>query len=453
MQIETPTPFDEANVKDHFWKEEEWDEFLPSPGFITDFVLHLRGIMTPTSFCFWSGAFVISNILQRDAFLRWFPDPIFANFFIVFVAPPRICAKSTAVRFGEKLLYKYTDLLADNPRLVFLKEPRIYNRATPEGLNDILSPVEKLFEGDTKPLKRGSSCAIIVSELANFLGKQKYNAGLTEKLIDLYDCKDKHREMSRSHGVEMQEDTYVTLFGATTTEGLEESIPSIAMGGGFISRLIIDSNEKATRWSGHHRPRPVVGGPTQKDLLERMAWIAKNSQGEYVFSKEADAYYIQRYNEIGKLLQSEDNLKKRDLNQRYDIHLVKLAMLLRAQRYDPGEIISNRRFHTIELFDIQEADRILQRTFARNHEVFAEVGVTEYHKCLGRISKKIQESPGITRTELLRATTTYSNAELLSRVLFQLNEEKKLRIIKNGERTTQPSRYGKEKYFWHGRKG
>jgi hypothetical protein len=449
MLSSPPIPFNESMVSDRFWSEEEWDKYLPSPGFITDFVLHLRGIMTPTSFCFWSGVFVVSNILQRDAWLQWFPSPMFANFFIIFVAPPRVCAKTSAVTFGEKLLYKYVKILGDE-KLRFLKEPRIYNKATPEGLNEVLKPEERTFctpDGSIlPPLRRGSSATISVGELSNFLGKQKYNTGLTEKLIDLYDCKDRNVEGSRTYQTEVQENVYVTLFGATTKDGLEESIPSVAMGGGFISRLIVDSHETETRWKGRSKPRPVIGGPTQNELLERMAWIARNAHGEYTFSEEANAYYEKRFEEIGELLSSEPNLWKRDMSQRYDIHLVKLSLLLRTQRYVPGNVI--------ELQDIQEADKILMRIFSKNHEVIAEVGVTTYQKGLKRVEKKIIEKNGVTRRQLLHATSPYKgiDAEVLLRMIQQLNQEGKIKIMLNGSEQKYATRNGQEKYYWRGSK-
>lgn len=439
-------PFDESRIQDHFWDPEPWDKLLPSPGFLTDFILHLRGIMTPTSFCFWSGVFVVSNILQRDAWLRWFPDPLFPNFFIVFVAPPRVCAKSSAVRFGEKLLYKYTEKL-NNPALEFMKEPRILNKATPEALNDTLNPVtEKVKVGEKiVTLNRGSSATIIVSELANFLGKQKYNAGLTEKLIDLYDCKDKNREGTRAHGIEEQKNTFVTLFGATTIEGLEESIPSVAMAGGFISRLIIDYHTASTRWTGRRIPKPVIGGPTQEDLLERMAWIAQNAYGEYTLSPEADDYYAKRYEEIGELLSIEENLRKRDMNQRYDIHLVKLALLIRAQRYTPGTVI--------ELQDIMEADQVLRQTFSRNHEVTAEVGVSLYQKGVNRVVDLIRKKGSTTRRQVLQASSPYGvNAEILTRILDQLSQEGRIKITLGGKERVYPSRKGHEVYHWRGKR-
>jgi hypothetical protein len=295
-------------------------------------------------------------------------------------------------------------------------------------------------------LNRGSSATIIVSELANFLGKQKYNAGLTEKLIDLYDCKDRNREGSRAHGVEEQKDTYVTLFGATTVEGLEESIPSVAMGGGFISRLIIDYHRTSTRWAGRRIPKPVLGGPTQQDLLERMVWIAKNAYGEYTLSPDADAYYAKRYEEIGELLATEENIRKRDMNQRYDIHLVKLALLIRAQRYTPGRVI--------ELQDIRQADKILEQTFARNHEVTAEVGATTYQKGLNRVLTLLQKREQMTRRQILQATSPYPgmNAEVVTRIIDQINQEGKIKITVGGEERKHPSRKGQEVYRWRGRR-
>jgi len=101
MAIATPKAFSETDFK-KFWKTEDFDEFLPEPGFMTDFVMALRGVESPTIFAFWAAAFVMSTVLKRDAFLQWYPENIFPNLYIMLVAPPRVCAKSTSLSFGRR---------------------------------------------------------------------------------------------------------------------------------------------------------------------------------------------------------------------------------------------------------------------------------------------------------------------------------------------------------------
>lgn len=443
--IETPIPFDESLIKDKFWKEEPFDKFLPKEGFLTDFVLATRGIETPTHLCFWSAVWVLSSALKRDAYFKWFPDPLFANFFIILVAPPRLCAKSTAVRlFGEKILDSFTKHFKGNPQVEFVKKVNLLRtKATPEAMDLALKPIKEQIIGTGKgavKMSRGSEVAIVVSELATFLGKQKYNEGLITRLIDLYDCKDIDETTTVIRGSKMFTNIYCTLIGATTIAGINESIPEAAMGGGFISRVILVHSEGPTRH--YDEPRGVIGGPeeTREELTKRLAWIANNAQGEYCFSEEAKVYYKKLYLKNRKTLMKQDEATV-ELKSRFDIHLRKLALILKAQRYEKGNEIS------LEI--LKEAEQILEATYEGAKGITRDVGTTPYTKSYLKVKEIIEQKGKITRRQLImRLSPSGVSADLILKVVEHVHQEGLIRITLRGKKRSHPSTIGAELYIW-----
>ena len=440
--LETPIAYNEDDIKDKFWKHEEFDDYLPAPGFLTDFILTTRGIETPTHLSLWSAIWAISSVLKRDAYFKWFPDPLYANFLIVLVAPPRLCAKSTAVRqFGEKIVSDFTEFYPD-PVMKFAKEVNLLRtKVTPEALEIALVPKENvpiMVNGENFFGNRGSETSVVISELATFLGKQKYNTGLINKLVDLYDCKDIDSSATVGRGEVIFKNIYFTLIGATTIKGINESIPEEAMGGGFLSRLILVHAPRPTR--AYPEPREVIGAPDRKELAKRLAWIANNAQGEYYFTKEAQSYYNKLYAAHRKKLMTQDD-HTMDLKSRFDIHLRKLALIMKAQRYEGGKEI------TLEI--LKEAEAILNATYDTAHGITKEVGVSVYTKAYNKAKEIIRLRKRITRRQLLQKLSPYGvTADAVFKIMEALSQEGAVTINLRGKIKQKPSTTGEEVYEW-----
>jgi hypothetical protein len=425
---------------DKFWLDEDFDKHLPEPGFLTDLVLTLRGIETPTIFALWTGIFIMSSLLKRDAFLKWFPDPVYPNFYVLLVAPPKVCAKSTSISFGSKMLIEYPKLLTEALR--FRKMPNIVStRATPESLSDAMLPEEfKYLEGtEIKTYRKGSELTIIAGEASTFLGKQKYNVGLIDKLTHLYDSSDVDQDRTRKTGVQHFENTYVTFMGATTPEGVRQSIPEEAFEGGFMSRLIVVYQNHATR----AYPFPRIVGPTRKDLNPRLAWIAENAKGAYVLDSKALELHERWYPGFHSSLETNAGSDRhKAMYHRFDIHLLKLALIMRAQRYEPGNVIT--------AYDYMQAKAVLDATLDREHSPVEDVGSSIYGKHYNRIMKLVSEQPR-KRTNLLQAMSPYEcTADEVSKIINNLAEEGKVHIILDQKEHPMASKNGREIYSWAG---
>ena len=111
---EPPVPYDEDKLPSKPWKVDPWDDVLPSdPGFLTDVVLALRGTSIPTAFALWTAILVIATAVKREAWMKWYPKPLYGNLYLMLVSPPRLNKKSSCISFGERLLRKFPAYIRD----------------------------------------------------------------------------------------------------------------------------------------------------------------------------------------------------------------------------------------------------------------------------------------------------------------------------------------------------
>lgn len=435
-----PVPYDEDKIQNKFWEGEEWDKNLPPKGFITDFVLATRGMETPTIFSAWSALYLISCMAKRDAWLKWYPNKFFGNLYIVFVAPPRVCAKSTALRFGEEkvLLNAYKYLPKEHELRKRIKI--IHSKATSESLREWLKPEHrtvKVGKKDFKTLFFGSEIAFFISELATFLGKQQYNVGLVDKLTDLFDCKDSDDDSTVKEGSVKYKNLYVCLCGGTTEDGLKMSIPQEALHGGFISRLILLVQLKPTRC--YPFPMRVKEGPSEEELAKRLAWIALNSKGEYVFSESAKKCYVEWYKDFKRELgeRAKDEFDK----TRYDIHLIKTAMLVRMQRYERGNVITED--------DFEAARKLLLSTVNKSEKIMGDSSDAIYSKIYNAAEQQLKKNTEISYRKLMQNVSPSKKGGTpytLKRVIKDMANDGLLSVTYQDKVISRPKCIGGEVY-------
>ena len=450
-----PLPFDEKDF-DVFWKKEPWDELVPQ-GFLSDFVLSTRGIETPTNFCLWSGLFLVSSALKRDSWLKWYPSIFVPNLFVILVGPPRILAKSTSVNYGEgKILSKFHEMYEDE-RMRRLKRVNIVRKSTPEALSLALAPdIEVWFDKTTmmrNEVDRGSQVCLIVSELAMFLGKQKYNVGLIDRLTHLYDCMEIDGELTITRGPLEFRNVFATLFGATTPDGLANSIPQEAFGSGFMSRLIIINGEVPTRSFPVPRPvykRGMIAVDWPQELQRRLAWLAEKSIGEFTLAPETMELVSNWYHGFKKNLTRKFNNMDHDtlMRSRYDTHLFKLMVLLRAQSYEhPAD---HPLVRIIQPGDFYAARALLDQTFRENFRGIEDAVVHNPEEKWGRQVLRILKANGGEQTKAWlfpRMSPGGCRAPNFRAVLHQLSEEGKVEIISaDGKVQSYATPDGRERY-------
>ncbi len=430
------------------WQDEAWDSYLPQEGFLTDFVAATRGSESPTQLALWSAIFTVSTLLKRDAYLHWYPSPLYPNMFIVMIAPPRICAKSTIARVADEVLIGFPDYI-ENLKLKSSKRiPIIRSKATPEGISMMLKPTvsSEINEETQKVLmiERDSHLCIIISELSTLMNKKLYNQGLIGKLTDLYDCKDTDSDVTQGRGEQIFKNIYVTLLGATTIDGLRDAIPEEAFGDGFMSRVILVNQPTSTR----SYPTPFnIPEISLNDLQKRAAFIAEHALGEYRMNEEAYEWYKNFYikyklNLFG--LAKEQNIIGKMI-YRYDINLLKLALIIHISTYTTD--------YEITIQDLKDAKKILEQTYKGNKDLAGDLIVNDnFQKSYRVIAAKIEREQKIKRRKLLQHCSSYSiSAQETTRILNQLYQEGLLEVRNTKNIVIHTiTTTGEEQYKWLG---
>jgi hypothetical protein len=414
---EPPVPFVEPEGEKPYIRD-ILDGMLPKPGFITDFVNTGRGMESPTLFFVWNSLWLLSTILKREAWLQWYPNKLWPNLYVLLVAPPALCRKSSSMVIANELLRALPQCLPSTVEAYAKTSQVITGKTTPEGLLNSLAPDQKVFLSQKNgsqsmiTVDKGSQIALSISELAVFLGKQQYNSGMVTLLTDLFDCKDKDSEITRGNGLKPLKDIYITLFGAITPDGMKSSIPEEAFGGGFMSRVVIAYQDTPTKI--YPIPKPVPGYPVWQDLTFRLAWIAKHAKGEYYLTSEAEDYYARWYRAWkASLFSVPDNQNK---DNRIDSLILRVALLMRVQEYREG--------NDITLENIQDARKLLEYTSRTGEHALENVGATAYGQSYNTIKRFIIKRGACTRRELSQYMSSRGiKADEITSVIDQLTVE------------------------------
>jgi len=438
--------------KDPLYQEPFNRKMWPKNGFIDDFIAHTYGRETTNFFAFWTAVSGISGIIQRDAFLRFGEEGLFANFFNILVAEPAIAHKSTAMSLFNRIEKKMFTNMENEELYAKKKNLVIRGKATAEAIFDAMSnrPYTKQDgeEGQTNANFIGK-----ISELTTLLSKAQYNAQLIDKITDFYDCKDHDTDFTRGGNSSGQggqrelHNIFASLFGCTTPDALKNSIPPEAFGGGFMSRCIIARQAP----EDIHRiiPIPFIPPdcPDSEEMAARLLWLANNKQGEFALSEEAYDFYKEWYTKEtlelrGKAIRGETDHR----DNRKTLHILKLAFLCRLQAYDRSRLVS--------LDDLQTAIAIYEFTNEQATNTVEDIYLEgqkdgRFYKLRSIIRKAGLK--GIQRRELSRKH--HFKKDELDKFFDELNERGEIAIVTKpieGEMT--PSGKAKSAKFmvWQG---
>jgi len=450
-----PNPFNENDDPAKFWKEDPGDIALPSPGLITDFVYYMRGTEAPTLFQIWSMLFAISTCVKREAWLRFGDDLLFTCFFTLLVGPAGIVKKSFSIAKVIRVIQGMRRYIKDSQLKEMKHISLVTGKATPEALLEALLPKMKRgpefdlrakdgsvlrdSRGKVIRYKKTSEAGIALSELAATVGKKDYSRGLIEDLLDLYDPKEVWPWRTVGRGVAILRKTHTTLIAATTPAGFRDSVPAVAHSDGFVSRCaVVFQNRTARRF---RRPVAVTNGPSMEDLRRRLAWVVENAIGEFDLTPEADAYFEHWYDRFADRREANPHLA--GSWSRMDILLMQVSLLLRCQRYDADP--ENR---TIELCDIQDADKLLRKTHNEATPLLRNLANGSNPEAIARIEYFLRKQKKPNRVAVLKGAHVL--AADLDAALDQLVQEDRVRIRFNGKDVNVPTKNGGETYEWVG---
>lgn len=456
-----PIPFDEASVK-KCWKPDPFDKVIPSKkGFVSDFILALRGHEVPVAYSYWCALWCIAAMVKREAWIRWGPGRLFPSFYIFLSGPPS-SKKGTAIDLAVRVFKNaMTKLTERHVEVMKTHMAMVFDQITPQALakqlmvSDGLRPgkrgwagIEKILQdnegnvlkhpnGEIMVYRKTSEAAIVAEELSTMLGKQKYNEGLITLLLAIFNTKEEHEVTTLTHGVLRLENLCTNFLAGTTPSAFRDSIAESAKGDGFLSRLVIAHQDgKHQRF---HRPVEVEGLPTEDDLAERLAYIAEVGIGEFDFSEDADKLYSMWYDKIHD--DAELQTTQSHFASRRDVHLVRTSLLMHLQSYPP------EASYKIDVDSMLDAIRSIDATFKTSPKILQEVGREAQWSQVERISEYIQKRKRVLRTRLMQSTHIFSDE--LTKILLVLQSLGRIKVSRGGHFEDNITSKGTEQYVWN----
>lgn len=326
------------------------------------FVEYAATTEAPRQMHFWAGVSAVAGALRRKVWFdqikfKWYP-----SFYIVFVAPPGIVAKSTTVDISM-------DLLKEVPGIKFGPD-----NATWQEVPGSFEAAHEMFEygGEWHSM---SPVTYLASELGNLIDFR--NQEMINLLITLWDGRKSYEKRTKGSGNNSVQAPWINIIGCTTPQWIATNLPAVAIGGGFTSRCIFIYADKKERYIPYiDEVTPNDESALREALINDLNHIATNLVGGYVLDREAREWGKQFYHDLWNnrpITLQDDHFD--GYIARKQTHLHKTAIVLAASRRD--EMV-------ITLEDMQTASLMLAEAEGHLSKVFARVGETEQSAQLQR---------------------------------------------------------------------
>ena len=446
---ERPVPYNEEDDTSPFWLPDPFDKYLPEKGFITDFVYSLRGTEVPTAFAIWASLYLISTVIKRESYIKWMDDKLYTNYYTILVGTAGVVKKGTVISRVDKIIRKFPSFIGDR-NIRYIKTPHILrNKATPEAILEAMlvdkrggvvytwkDDQGKTILVDDKPVvyKKTSELGMLLPELAVLAGRQKYNTGTIENLLDLYDCHDEWEFRTISRGFQVLKYLHTTLLGAATESSIQESIPKVAVGDGFLSRTVVMRQKTTAR--RFSMPRIVEGAPDINELSRRIAWMAETYWGPFEISDKAfrvyDGWYMRFKDEL-------DHSQSPGLKSRLDTIVLKVSMLLAIQRYTKDLEISQQ--------DMKSSIALVEATYQMSSGLMDDINGDDNWRRSQRVLAYIKTKKAVKRSMLIKNQHIFAdNAKI---IIDQLYQEGAINIYRNGNKQSCSSKDSNELYKYN----
>lgn len=353
--------------------------------FLDQYMCYVEETESPRSFHVWAALVGIGACLGRRVFYQFGDEQLFANQYVLLVGPPAV-RKSTAINRLSRLLRHSTHIRFAPSDTAGQRQGLIKAIAGDEGddkdKKDIMSEIEVAGQLSMERLREmrlsGAfdprdvhTMTVLASEFANFVGHNSRD--MMYFLIKMYDGENYDYKLTKEQSV--LADPLLSLLGGTTPTSIANVLPPETIGQGLMSRFILVYS--ANKYKSIPRPKP-----TDKNL-ER-----------FISERFSDLYYkfdgqISESNEAGEFIDSVYDAEPELSDPRFvyylarrHTHFIKISMCLAAGRLS----------RTIELQDVELAQRILEATEPAMPEALGEFGLSPLAQAKQKMLEFVQHA-------------------------------------------------------------
>jgi hypothetical protein len=321
---------------------------------ISAYLTYARVTEAPRRMHFWSAVGTIAGALRRRVWIdmkrfQWYP-----SFYIIFVGPPGIVAKSTTIDIS-------TDLLRQVPGIKFGP-----NAITWQALVTAFAAASESFEYQSTYYPM-SPLTLVASELGSLLNLQ--DKEMVNLLIELWDGKKTYEKITKMSGNDTIEAPWINLQAGTTPHWVADNMPQAMIGGGLSSRCVFVYGDAKERYVAYVDEMVGQGDASLRtELIHDLEQISM-LVGPYTIDTKAREWGRAWYERFWKDAASRmDDQMLEGYAARKQTHMHKVAMVLSASRSDDLIITAE---------DLQLANTMLEDIEADMHRVFQRIGRTE----------------------------------------------------------------------------
>lgn len=324
------------------------------PDWIPQYLEYASVTEAPKRMHFWAAVGTVAGCLRRRVWIdmkrfTWTP-----SFYIIYVAPPGIVAKSTTVDIAM-------DLLKEVPGIKFGP-----NSITWQALVSAFAEASEAFEynGEWIPM---SPLSFAAAELGSLLDLQ--NRDMVNLLIELWDGKKSYTKITKMSGNDIIEAPWINIQAGTTPHWIADNMPAAMIGGGLSSRCIFvyaEKKEKYIAYVDEHVGETDL--EIRQKLIQDLEQIAMLT-GPFVIDAKARDWGRAWYEKFWKGAASRmDDQMLEGYAARKQTHMHKVAMVLSASRGDSLNITKD---------DLELANAMLEDLETDMQKVFSKMGRSE----------------------------------------------------------------------------
>ena len=324
------------------------------PSWIEAYIAYASVTEAPKRMHFWAGVSTVAGALRRKVWIdmkrfHWYP-----SFYISFVGPPGIIAKSTTIDVAMNLLRQVPDIKFGP------------NSVTWQALVTSFAASSQAFEyqGEWHPM---SPLTLVASEPGSLINLQ--DKDMVNLRIELWDGKKSYEKITKMSGNDTIEAPWINILAGTTPHWIADNMPQAMIGGGLSSRCIFiyaDTKDKYVAYVDEQIAvdDPVIQAKLIQDL-EQIAMLCGPFKIDETARKWGRAWYERFWRDASSRM---DDQMLEGYAARKQTHLHKVAMVMSVSRGDSLVITED---------DLKLAEAMLLDIETDMPRVFAHIGRTE----------------------------------------------------------------------------
>jgi len=344
-----------------------------------------------TNYLLWTGITVISAAIGRGVYIQRGLEKIRCNLYTLLLGPTGN-RKTDSARIGDDIL--------DASKIIPMGSAQTTPQKLVRRLKDSEQPIgyrEKDAEGELEStFELHSPLFQYSSELSLLFTRAKMDPTIIQFLTHIYDC-------PSHHGYDLVGDDpkktdakidvinpYLVVLGCSNPAYLHDSLPTSAIGGGFIARCICIFSKKIRKRVAWPRPdfsmRPA--------LIEGLRKVSA-MEGEMFPTREVKEAYSKWYTAYGNSSKDTRDMAAEGFFERKPTHLMKTMMLLAA---------ADGQRMRLEMKDMIGALLLLEEVEKMLPSVMKDLGTIDTSTNMMYVYDMIVKYPRISRSDLLKRT-------------------------------------------------